>query len=124
MKRKVFLLSAALMLFVLPLLSIQTAAAEGPTPEQVAAERLQQEPALYCVAFEAGVPASAVALAKVRFDTRYGAVEGISGEAWTATWYERMQYFVDWLGLSSPMTDSALKPWCARLLDAQAKIFE
>ena len=111
----VLLLGGALVLASAP-----TANAESP-----AADRLAQEPALYCVALEVGLPADAVALAKVKFDTRYGFAHGIASDAqWSATWGERMQYFTDWLGVPNPTNDGTLKSWCARLVAAQARILE
>lgn len=93
--------------------------------ESPATERLAQEPALYCVALEVGLPADAVALAKVKFDTRYGFAHGIaSADQWSATWGDRMQYFTDWLGVPNPTQNGTLKPWCARLVAAQARVLE
>lgn len=93
--------------------------------ESPAADRLAQEPALYCVALEVGLPADAVALAKIKFDTRFGFAHNLAtSDEWAATWGERMQYFTDWLGVPNPTIDGVLKPWCARLVAAQARILE
>lgn len=111
----VLLLGGALVLANAP-----TARAESP-----AADRLAQEPGLYCVALEVGLPADAVALAKIKFDTRFGFAHNLAtADEWSATWGERMQYFTDWLGVPNPTNDGTLKPWCARLVAAQAHILE
>lgn len=111
----VLLLGGALVLANAPV-----ANAESP-----ATDRLSQEPALFCVALEVGLPADAVALAKVKFDTRFGFAHNLAtSDEWAATWGERMQYFTDWLGVPNPTIDGVLKPWCARLVAAQARILE
>lgn len=111
----VLLLGGALVLVHAPV-----ANAESP-----AADRLAQEPALYCVALEVGLPADAVALAKIKFDTRFGFAHNLAtADEWSATWGDRMQYFVDWLGVPNPTNDGTLKPWCERLVAAQSLILE
>ncbi len=111
----VLLLGGALLLANAPV-----ANAESPI-----ADRLAQEPALYCIALEVGLPADAVALAKIKFDTRYGFAHNLAtADEWSATWGDRMQYFVDWLGVPNPTNNGTLKPWCARLVAAQSRILE
>lgn len=118
--RSVLIVGLLLLGGALLLVNAPAANAESPVTD-----RLAQEPALYCVALEVGLPADAVALAKIKFDTRFGFAHNLATvDEWSATWGDRMQFFTDWLGVPNPTNDGTLKPWCARLVAAQQRILE
>lgn len=119
-----YLAMTLVIMFVLVALSAPFAAsADAPSRDDVAALRLAQEPALACVAFETGLSAEMVALAKVQFDIEFGFAHGIATvDQWGATFGDRMQFFTDALGVPNPTRDGAPLAWCGRLLNARQKI--
>lgn len=122
---RVGVLLAILFLGGVLLMGAPTARADAPSNQEVATIRLAQEPYLACIALETGMPANAVAFAKIDFDTEFGFVHGITtNDQWGASYGQRVQAFADWLGVPNPTNYGSPKPWCARLIAAQAHILE
>lgn len=110
---------------VLVTLGVTPAHADDASYAEIAAARLAQEPALTCVAFETGMPAALVAIAKIDFDQQFGFVHNLTTpEQWAATYGDRFQFFTDNLGVPNPTRDGAPLKWCARLIHAQQKILQ
>lgn len=121
--KRIYQWTVVLLAAVFVLLMPNVSFAESPPLQDIAAARLAQEPALVCVAFETGLSAEPVALAKVRFDSEFGFAHGITtSDQWAATYGDRMQFFTDDLGVPNPTRDGAPLPWCKRLVDARAKV--
>ncbi len=119
MKKSVVALLTALLFSVL---LASSALAQGPSDLQT---RLDQEPALRCVAADLNVSNEAVARFKIVTDYVFGYQQNVTAESqWKATWYNRFQFLADVLGVTNPMVPDNMSgahpnPGCQRLINAQ-----
>jgi hypothetical protein len=110
-----------IMLLTAWLLDAAIARADGPTPPDATqiAQRLQEEPQLYCFAQWIGAPPEAMAIGKLQFDYQFGYQNRLTTmEQWRATWSARFQSFADWLGVPNPVGSDT----CNRQIDALRRL--
>lgn len=104
MKKKIGVVALACLLALGVGIAIpQIAAAEAPMPAPTPAEiaqRLIEEPELYCFAAWSGIPAEDLAVGKLAFDYRFGYANNLrTPDQWRATWDNRWQGYADAMGL-------------------------
>lgn len=110
---KLFLLGGLLILFAL-----SPQATQAATPDELS-NYLAGEPGLICIAHDFGAPVEKVTLAKMRFDQKYGFAHNLTGEQWTASYWQRMDAFAGMLNTPNPLKpdSTGLTQPCARIVE-------